>query len=515
MLGRAEILFAWESEEITLELIPSQSNRIIQSTLWPINTQSNIFQPSVIETGKAVINKLGLQSKAHCSVGGECQDLGILSEIEGVDVDERIDPGEGRKKVQKNGINLNYLDVETLLKKIDDTERKIDDGKLLFPLHVNRYSYETHEELYKAVRDWWVTVKGKSEATITHRITYARAMARHPIYPVNWFEFVPEQILNLVMHKQIIEYPKRAKETGNPNYGISQLHHDIKTIRTFASCFDINISSWGWSPPSIPEPQVKIVPRPRTVNKLLHHKYSTDRYTTALVRTLLTVGFHSGMRPEEIIILKEKNVKFDEGYILIAEQKKRFRERQIWLDPPVMHSRQLSSLKNWCEIWRPRSPPNDLSKGLLFIQKNGKPFPNENAFRMFLNRHCKPVWNDFTPKIMRDWCAIAKLIRTKIETKRWDTRIVKYALGHKNEKTTDMYTKFAENYYRNDPYDWLRAVLKFHPNSKRMKRLMEQQNGPSQEISEILEKSQKSTNGQKKPSAVKVSSVGKNGPEEI
>ena len=36
--------------------------------------------------------------------------------------------------------------------------------------------------------------------------------------------------------------------------------------------------------------------------------------------------------------------------------------------------------------------------------------------------------------------------------------------------TTEDYIKFAENYYRNDPYDWLRAVLKFHPNSKKMKR---------------------------------------------
>jgi len=88
---------------------------------------------------------------------------------------------------------------------------------------------------------------------------------------------------------------------------------------------------------------------------------------------------------------------------------------------------------------------------------------------MFLSPYCKQVWNEFCPKIMRDWSAIARLIRTKVETKKWDTRTVKNALGHKYEKTTESYIKFAEEYYRNDPYDWLRSVLKFHLNSQKMR----------------------------------------------
>jgi hypothetical protein len=107
---------------------------------------------------------------------------------------------------------------------------------------------------------------------------------------------------------------------------------------------------------------------------------------------------------------------------------------------------------------------------------------------------------------MRDWSAIARLIRTKIETKKWDVRVVKNDLGHKEENTTEAYIRFAEKYYQKDPYDWLRAVLKFHKDSMRMLRLWGQKYGPSPKIPEIL------TNGKKRVIEVSVSPVGLSGP---
>lgn len=352
---------------------------------------------------------------------------------------------------------------------IGDLERPaIDVKKLLIPLHVDRTLYQTEEELFKALTDWWINIKHRSPKTITVRIRHARNMSQHHIYPVNWLEFQPEQILNQMLFIQIYEYPEMAKEKGNPTYGSTQINNLWKTVRTFAESFGIDISYWGYSPPEPPEPQVKIVPRPKTVNKLIHNRYTWDYYTNALIKTILTVGFNAGLRPEELIIIKVDDVKFEEGYILIREQKKRFRERQIWIEDSVMNSRQQNSLKNWINIWR-KKEENKLSGDILFIQKGGKPFPSEDALRMFLSPYCKQVWQEFCPKIMRDWSAIARLIRTKVETKKWDTRTVKNALGHKYEKTTESYIKFAEEYYRKDPYDWLRSVLKFHPHSKRMK----------------------------------------------
>ncbi|HUS99463.1 MAG TPA: site-specific integrase, partial [Candidatus Thermoplasmatota archaeon] len=360
-------------------------------------------------------------------------------------------------------------------------------------------------ELYHAISDWWVDTKGRSETTVIDRIRHARSMQLHAIYPVDWFKFEPEQILNQLLFRKKYEYKELAKTTGNPTYGTTQLINLWKTVNMFANAYGIDISYWGWNPPTPPEPQVKIVPRPETVNRLIHHWYTNDRFENALIRTLLTVGFHIGPRPEELIILKVNDIYLDEGYIFIREQKKKYRERQVWVDEPVMTSKQQNSVGNWVNIWRPKRV-NEKSGDFIFIQKNGSPFPSEDALRMYLSPFVKPIWCDFCPKIMRDWSAIARLIRTKIETKKWDTRTVKDDLGHKYEKTTESYIRYAKNYYRKDPYDWLRAVLKFHKNSMRMKRLMKQEYGPCQEIPQIL------TNEKNRTPEVRVSPVEIYGP---
>jgi len=361
----------------------------------------------------------------------------------------------------------------------------IDDNKLLYPLHVDRSQYQTHEELYNAIVQWWTNIKGRESSTIKLRIRHARSMSNHSIYPVDWFKFEPEQIINQLIYRQTIEYNELQEKTGNPTYGLHQLRNLWKTVKTFSQSFGIDISHWGWEPPSPPDPQVKIVPRPITVNKLIHNWYSNDRYENALIRTLLTFGFHAGVRPEELIDIRLNDIKLDEGYIIITERKKHSRKRQIWLDDPVLYSKQQNSLKNYLDIWRPRTKPKT-TNSFLFIQKNGEPFPSEDAFRMYLAPFVKPIWKDFKPKIMRDWSAIARLIRTKIETKKWDVWHVKNALGHTTVSTTENYIKYAEEYYRKDPFDWLRIVLKFHRNSKRMRRLMKEDYGSSQKPSGIL-----------------------------
>ena len=96
---------------------------------------------------------------------------------------------------------------------IGDLERPaIDVKKLLIPLHVDRTLYQTEEELFKALTDWWINIKHRSPKTITIRIRHARNMSQHQIYPVNWLEFQPEQILNQMLFRQIYEYPEMAKK---------------------------------------------------------------------------------------------------------------------------------------------------------------------------------------------------------------------------------------------------------------------------------------------------------------
>jgi len=387
--------------------------------------------------------------------------------------------------------------------------KKIDNTKLLFPIHVDPQQYNTHEELYKAIIEWWTNGKHRAQKTIEKRIQTARTMQRDLFLPINWFNFFenPEQIINHLMNKINVEYKEKQRLTGNYTYGMHEIRNKWKTIKTFAEAYGVDINWWGWTPPPIPENQVKHVPRPKIVNKLIHHRYSKDKYINALIKTILTFGFYTGVRPEEIITLQVHNIDFENGYIIITEQKKRYRNRQIWLDKPVIYSHQQNSLRNWIDIWRPQATKKQ--DGFLFIKKDGSPFNTEDALRRYLSKYCKPIWPYFCPKIMRDWHAIAYLIKTKETTKKWDIRQVTKRLGHKYESTTEGYIEFAEQYYNNDQYDWLRAVLKFHPNSLRMQSLMKQDYWPSQEIPEKL------TNAKKGSPEVKVSSVGDYGPTGI
>jgi integrase len=414
-------------------------------------------------------------SKPTLPVGGKKEKWKIKSKLGENSLTAQPQIGEGMVKRE--------YDVKNIIN-VGESRSFIDDSKLIISLHIDRTKYETHEELYHAIRNWWVDTKGRSQSTVIDRIRNARIMQKHALYPVDWLKFEPEQIVNQLLYRQKYEYKELAETTGNPTYGATQLTNLWKTVNMFAEAYGLDISYWGWNPPTPPEPQVKIVPRPEIVNRLMHTWYTNDRFENALIRTLLTVGFHIGLRPEELITIKASDVKLNDGYIFIREQKKKYGERQVWIDESVMNSRRQNSLKNWVKIWRPKAA-NEKSKDFLFIQKNGSPFPSEHALRMYLMPFVKPVWSEFCPKIMRDWSAIARLIRTKIETKKWDIRNVKYDLGHKYEKTTESYVRYAENYYRKDPHDWLRAVLKFHKNSLRMKHLMKQEYGSCQEISKI------------------------------
>ena len=434
-----------------------------------------IASPSLFRLGGGIFEK--------CDVG-----IGNRSNL----VESLFPMTEWEGMVTRHHDSFKNLNVE---ESIDPSKKLISQtihfDKLIVPLVVDRSLYKTHEELYSAVKEWWIKSPDKTNAkkarkghgikTITNYIRHARAMEKHPIYPVDWFEFEPTQVINQLLYRQLYEYPEKAKNTENPNYGVVQLTNFWKTVRCFATAFGIDVSFYPWRPPEIPEHQKKKVPRPKIVNILIHYNYSNNKNENALIKTLLTVGFQSGVRPETLIVMKINWIDSDDCTIDIREQKKKWRERQVWVEPAVMHSHQQNSLKNWIEIWRPRIA-NEHSGEYLFIKPNGKPFTSEDDLRRYLSKRVKPVWNHFKPKIMRDWNAIARLIRTKIETGKWDIYDVKEDLGHKKVTTTENYVKYSKKYYRNDKYDWLRAVLKFHPDSNRMQKLMKQDYRSSQEI---------------------------------
>jgi len=316
--------------------------------------------------------------------------------------------------------------------------------------NINPDDYETQEELFEAIKYWWIHKYRKKESTIIQRLRDARRMARHPIFPIDFKKFDPNQII------AYLEY--REKELGEK--GKHQIKNEWKVIKTFARAYGLNIDNWGYYPPNPPPAKVKIIPLPPVVHKILHTKYSKDRYLNALIQHVLTHGFTIGWRPSEAVIQKVSKVFPEEGYIIIEEAKKYGQQRQIFLERDVLSAEKRKSLKVWIDHWRPKVE-NQYSGDYLYLQPSGKPF-SVNQLRKVIVPRVKQVWQPYQLYTMRHWCAIARLIKTKIETGRFDVWHVKNWLGHDSINTTETYIQYAEQYHRQAPYDWIRAILKLH-----------------------------------------------------
>jgi len=61
---------------------------------------------------------------------------------------------------------------------------------------------------------------------------------------------------------------------------------------------------------------------------------------------------------------------------------------------------------------------------------------------------------------MRHWCAVARLIKTKVETRTFDVFHVQKWLGHETSATTNTYISQATSYYSILPVDWVSLALK-------------------------------------------------------
>jgi len=367
----------------------------------------------------------------------------------------------GGKTREWNNINQNkgqyvehYKPVQNGAEKVKRTyeiKQNTDVERLNNPYLIHPEDYKTEQELFDAIKHWWIFKYRKKESTIKDRIRYAQKMSEHPIFPVNWLKFNHVQIINYLEHREYVDYENRR--------GKHQIINEWKTIKTFAKAFGINPDLWGYTPPSPPEAKVKQIPLPPTVHKLLHRRFSNNNYENALVSHILTHSFHIGWRPSELIIQSVNDVYLSEGYIIITETKKYNQPRQLWPDKTIMTSRQKKSLRNYIECWRPQVA-NEQSGNFLYLQKNGRPFISTQHLSAYLKEFVGDKLPGFHPYLWRHWCAISRLIRSKVETKRWDIWDVKEWMGHEKIDTTEAYVKFAKNYYRNAPYDWVRAVLK-------------------------------------------------------
>ncbi len=312
--------------------------------------------------------------------------------------------------------------------------------------------YKNQEELFNAIKYWWIHKKRKSENTVKKRIAIAKRMNKHPVFPIDLKQLNPNQIIAYLEHREYTE-----------NAGKCAIRNEWNTINMLANAYGKTTETWGYIPPSRPPAKVKIIPLPKTTHTIIHHKYSKNKYTNALYQYILMHGFLIGWRPSELVIQKVSDINIEEGYMIITETKKHNQLRQIFPEQNLMTKKQCKSLKNWIDNWRPKVE-NQHSGDYLYLQTNGRPY-TVNYLRKKLSPLVKEIWQPYTLYTMRHWCATARLIQSKVNSKRWDIWEVKDWHGHDKIGTTEDYVKFAKKYYRNAPFDWIKSILKYHKKS--------------------------------------------------
>ena len=287
-----------------------------------------------------------------------------------------------------------------------------------------------------------------SESTVVKNLRYARFMEIHPV-PV---DFRNPSYENFIRHTDYREQVEHA--------GFGALKAEWQAMRMFLRAY--GIPAWDYKLPYAPRPHKRILPFPDVVNKFFHYEYSKDPYENTLYQYLFFHSFMIGWRvPSEIIEMTVDDVIIDSsgrGCITITETKKHRQKRTILPEKSIMSSRVHKSFKNWIEVWRPKVE-NQYSGNSLYLQPSGKPF-EINHFRGKISRFGKKIWQPFQPYDMRHWCAIARLIKTKRETKIFDVLTVRNWLGHTDIKTTQNYINHADMYYNQAPVDWIANAIK-------------------------------------------------------
>jgi hypothetical protein len=289
---------------------------------------------------------------------------------------------------------------------IKDFFRK--DEKLIIPMKLNQKnaSFEDvklHAELRQRLKS----------TTVEKYLTYARFMEKHKI-PINFNKL---DYTDFIRH---MDYRERV-EKATPD----ALRNEWKVMNMFLRAYNIN--DWSYRPPPAPKPAMRVLPFPEFVNRFFNYKYSKNLYETRLYQYLFRFGFLIGVRtPSEILELKLSDIYFEDfgrSYLIITEPKKYKSKRVIVPEKNIMTNRRYKSLKNYIDIWRPKVE-NQYSGDALFLRPDGRPF-NESYLRRKLSKHGKKIWPYYKPSDMRHWCAVARLISTKIKSRYYDTYHVK------------------------------------------------------------------------------------------
>ncbi|UCD14519.1 MAG: site-specific integrase [Thermoplasmatales archaeon] len=289
-----------------------------------------------------------------------------------------------------------------------------------------------------------------SPSTVEKRMRYARFMENH-IVPVDFRNPSFENFVRHMDYREQIEFGNRK--------GSSALSHEWKTMKMFLRAYGLPI--WDYKPPLCPRSKARIVFLPDKVYEMIHRDYCKDDYENALIQYTLLHSYMVGWRnPSELCIMSVDDVKLDEELLIITEPKKYNSTRIVAPGYSIINSKTRKSFKNWIDHWRPKVV-NQYSGDALYLKSDGCPI-NIDSYRMFITRRLKKIYPDFQLYSTRHWCAIGKLIQSKLETGKFDEYLVMNWLGHSQIQTTMSYLREAEHYKHVANYNWFKRVLRYY-----------------------------------------------------
>jgi len=297
---------------------------------------------------------------------------------------------------------------------------------------------------------------------IEHNLRSKRRMVKYD-YP---YEFYPPNYDNFSKAIRIRELQ------GAGPFG---LKHDKQAILTFARAFGIldKKKIEDYRLPIMPDNSDSYeIPYPYTVAKFSTYQYYPN-IKSAENKFWQSIHFHNFMigprAPNELTIMQTSHIHIDErdnGILSYPQPKRHNKIRTIPLCKAILTSSIHKSLKNYLDNVRPKII-TQYSKDYLYINPNdGKPFTPANLGK-YMGITGKMIYPEYTPYDGRHWCAIARLIKTKVETGYFDYYTVNRFMGHTNIQTTMNYVGPANNYYEQYPYDWYGHALKSYKIGKR------------------------------------------------
>ena len=329
---------------------------------------------------------------------------------------------------------------EDLVKQEYDLEH-ID--RLNFPIYLDPKTAN-----FEDIRNHALLRQRLAPKTTQNHLKYLKFMELH-VCPVNLREPSRE---NFLRH---MDYREQVEHCGN-----GALKHENEAFRMYLRSIGVDPVSYYYKPPKRQNKETP-VPYPDQVHRMIHTTYSKDRYINALIRYLLCHNHVIGWRPpSEPAIAKINDVDLDHETLMITSPKLHYTTHTISISE-ICNQHDNPSLKNWLETWRPMAA-NQYSQDFLYLRPDGHPF-NADSLRSFLYRNAQATIQGIFPGYYnytsRHFCAIARLIRTKLESGHFDEYEVMNYLGHSKTDVTMTYIKRAKFYYDQTGYDWIKRVL--------------------------------------------------------